>query len=97
MPGGEGWGALVSGIGDLVLSNIWHNEYYLADLSLQVYLHVPREYFFKVKKDRTNISRVIALVSPLLSDSSLCVPPDHLENHLICVDLTMMIPPWLEA
>ncbi len=38
-------GALVSEIGNLVLSNIWCNEYYLADLSLQVHPYLPREYF----------------------------------------------------
>jgi hypothetical protein len=78
-------GALVSGIGDLVLINIWRNEYYLAHLSLQVYPYLSREYFSKkVQKDCTNISRVIALVPPLLSDSSLCVicpNPKSGKNH----------------
>ncbi len=71
--GRRGVGILVSGIGDLILSNIWRNEYYLADLSLQVHSYLPREYFKKkVQKDRTNISGVLALVPPQLSDSSLC-------------------------
>jgi hypothetical protein len=59
-------GALVSGIGDLVLSNIWRDKYYLADLSLQVFPFLPREYFCKkVYKDQTNINGVMALVPPL--------------------------------
>ncbi len=54
-------GTLVSGIGDLVLSNIWRNEYYLADLSLQVDSYLPREYFFfKFKK----IGQILAELWP---------------------------------
>jgi hypothetical protein len=49
--GRRGVGALVSGIGNLVLSNIWRNKYYLADLSLQVYPYLPREYIFKKFKE----------------------------------------------
>jgi hypothetical protein len=36
----------------------------------------------KVKKDRTNISGVMALVPPLLSDSSLCAPVNTVEEAL---------------
>jgi hypothetical protein len=32
--GGGGAGALLSYISDIFLSNIWRNEYYLADLSM---------------------------------------------------------------
>jgi hypothetical protein len=44
--GRRGAGALVSGIGNLVLSNIWRNEYYLADLGMPDYPYLPKEYFF---------------------------------------------------
>ncbi len=42
--------------------------------------YLPREYFFKVQKDRTNISGVMALAPPLLSDSSLCAVPNSRIN-----------------
>ncbi len=54
--GRRGVGALVSGISDLSLSNIWRNNHYLADLSLQVHSYLPRENFKKVQKGQTNIS-----------------------------------------
>jgi hypothetical protein len=44
--GRRGVGALVNGIYNLVLSNIWLNGYYLVDLSLQIDPYLPREYFF---------------------------------------------------
>jgi hypothetical protein len=55
--GRRGVGILVSGIGDLVVSNIWRNEYYLADLSLQVHSYLPREY---LKKKFKKIGQILA-------------------------------------
>jgi hypothetical protein len=46
----RGVGTLVSGIGDLVFNNIWRNEYYFVDLSLQVHSYLPREYLKKSPK-----------------------------------------------
>ena len=45
--GRRGVWALVSGICDLVLSNIWRNKYYFADLSIYLYPYLLREYFLK--------------------------------------------------
>ena len=59
--GRRGVWALVSGMCDLVLSNIWRNEYYLADLSLQVHSYLPREYFFKKFK---KIGQILAELWP---------------------------------
>ncbi len=42
----RGVGALLSGIGDIFLSNIWRNEYFFADISMYIYPYLPREYIY---------------------------------------------------
>jgi hypothetical protein len=65
----RGAGALLSDISGIFLSNIWHKEYYFADLSMHVYQYLPREYIIFIIQDRTNVNGVMALVPALLSKS----------------------------
>jgi hypothetical protein len=46
--GRRGCGSLLSGMGNIVLSNIWRNEYQFADLSMLINPYLPRESLKKI-------------------------------------------------